>query len=200
MSWIKIIRYQEATGKLKRIYDKIKGPNDAIDNVMAVHSLRPHTLEGHMAIYKSVLHHTANELPKWYLEVLGVVVSELNNCNYCAEHHSVGVKKNMGDDAKCEAILRSINNGNTDQAFDIKLNAGITYAKKLTRDLKNVIESDIDNLKSVGFNDGEILEINQVVSYFNYVNRVVVGLGVDLEESNIGLSPISDDSNDWTHK
>ncbi len=200
MSWIKIIRYQEATGKLKRIYDKIKGPNDAIDNVMAVHSLRPHTLEGHMAIYKSVLHHTANELPKWYLEVLGVVVSELNNCNYCAKHHSVGVKKNMGDDAKCEAILRSINNGNTDQAFDIKLNAGITYAKKLTRDLKNVIESDIDNLKSVGFNDGEILEINQVVSYFNYVNRVVVGLGVDLEESNIGLSPISDDSNDWTHK
>lgn len=200
MSWIKIIRYQEATGKLKRIYDKIKGPNDAIDNVMAVHSLRPHTLEGHMAIYKSVLHHTANELPKWYLEVLGVVVSELNNCNYCAEHHSVGVKKNMGDDAKCEAILRSINNGNTDQAFDIKLNAGITYAKKLTRDLKNVIESDIDNLKSVGFNDGEILEINQVVSYFNYVNRVVVGLGVDLEESNIGLSPISDDTNDWTHK
>ncbi len=200
MSWIKIIRYQEATGKLKRIYDKIKGPNDAIDNVMAVHSLRPHTLEGHMAIYKSVLHHTANELPKWYLEVLGVVVSELNNCNYCAKHHSVGVKKNMGDDAKCEAILRSINNGNTDQAFDIKLNAGITYAKKLTRDLKNVIESDIDNLKSVGFNDGEILEINQVVSYFNYVNRVVVGLGVDLEESNIGLSPISDDTNDWTHK
>lgn len=200
MSWIKTISYQEATGKLKRIYDKIKGPDDAIDNVMTVHSLRPHSLEGHMSLYKSVLHHTGNELPKWYLEVLGVVVSKLNNCEYCAEHHSVGVKKNMGDDQKCEAILRSIANGNTEQALDLKLNAGISYAKKITTDLASVNQADIEDLREVGFSDGEILEINQVVSYFNYVNRMVVGLGVGLEESNIGLSPISDDSNDWNHK
>ena len=199
MSWIKIIGYKEATGKLKRIYEKIKGPNDVIDNVMTIHSLRPHTLEGHMSLYKSVLHHSSNELPKWYLEVLGVVVSKLNNCNYCAEHHSVGVRKNMGDDQKCEAILRSIDNGNTDKAFDSKFNAGISYAKTITNELAKVEENDIEKLRTAGFSDGEILEVNQVVSYFNYVNRMVVGLGVDLEKSNIGLAPASSDSNDWSH-
>jgi len=199
MSWIKIIGYKEATGKLKRIYEKIKGPNDVIDNVMTIHSLRPHTLEGHMSLYKSVLHHSSNELPKWYLEVLGVVVSKLNNCNYCAEHHSVGVRKNMGDDQKCEAILRSIDNGNTDKAFDSKFNAGISYAKTITKELAKVEEIDIEKLRTAGFSDGEILEVNQVVSYFNYVNRMVVGLGVDLEKSNIGLAPASSDSNDWSH-
>lgn len=199
MSWIKIIGYKEATGKLKRIYEKIKGPNDVIDNVMTIHSLRPHTLEGHMSLYKSVLHHSSNELPKWYLEVLGVVVSKLNNCNYCAEHHSVGVRKNMGDDQKCEAILRSIDNGNTDKAFDSKFNAGISYAKTITKELAKVEENDIEKLRTAGFSDGEILEVNQVVSYFNYVNRMVVGLGVDLEKSNIGLAPASSDSNDWSH-
>ena len=200
MSWIKTISYQEATGKLKRLYDKIKGPNDAIDNVMSVHSLRPHSMEGHMSLYKSVLHHTGNELPKWYLEVLGVVVSRLNNCDYCAEHHSVGVKRNLGDDDRCEAILRSIQNKNTEQSLDTKLNAGITYAEKITDNLASVSENDIELLRSVGFTDGEILEVNQVVSYFNYVNRMVVGLGVDLEESNIGLSPISSDSGEWRHE
>ncbi len=200
MSWIKTISYQEATGKLRRLYDKIKGPDDAIDNVMAVHSLRPHTMEGHMSLYKNVLHHTGNELPKWYLEVLGVIVSKLNNCDYCAEHHSVGVKRNLGDDDKCEAILRSIQNQNTAQSLDARLHAGIEYAEKITIALASITEKDIEGLRSVGFTDGEILEINQVVSYFNYVNRMVVGLGVELEESNIGMSPISSDSEDWSHK
>lgn len=200
MSWIKTISYNESVGKLRRIYEKIKGPNDAIDHVMSIHSLRPHTLEGHMGLYKSVLHHTGNKLPKWYLEVLGVIVSKLNNCNYCAEHHSVGVKRNMQDDDKCEAILRSIDNGNTDQAVDKRLAAGITYAKKITNNLSSIVKNDIEILRNVGFSDGEILEINQVVSYFNYVNRMVVGLGVDLEDSNIGLSPNSSNSNDWFHE
>jgi len=200
MSWIKTISYSESTGKLKRIYDKIKGPNNAIDNVMGVHSLRPHTLEGHMGLYKSVLHHTNNELPKWYLEVLGVVVSKLNKCNYCLAHHSVGVKKNMQDDEKAIAILRSIENGNTEQALNKKLHGGIKYAEAITNDLANVKKDHIDKLKEVGLSDGEILEINQVVSYFNYVNRMVVGLGVNLEESDIGLSPASKDSDNWSHK
>jgi len=200
MSWIKTISYSESVGKLKRIYEKIKGPNNAIDHVMSIHSLRPHTLEGHMSLYKSVLHHTGNKLPKWYLEVLGVVVSKLNSCNYCATHHSVGVKRNMQDDEKCEAILRSIDNGNTDQALDKRFAAGVNYAEKITNNLSGVVMKDVDILKNVGFSDGEILEINQVVSYFNYVNRMVVGLGVDLEETNIGLSPNNSDSNDWSHE
>ena len=47
MSWIKVIPFEEATGKLKAIYKKIKGPNNQIDNVLSIHSLRPHTLMGH---------------------------------------------------------------------------------------------------------------------------------------------------------
>ena len=47
---------------------------------------------------------------------------------------------------------------------------------------------------------GEILEVNQVVSYFNYVNRMVVGLGVDTVGDIIGLSPNNnDETNNWSH-
>ena len=81
MSWIETIDYADANGKLKKIYERVKGPDGNIDNVLKLHSLRPHTLTGHMTLYKSVLHHSENSLPKWYLEALGVYVSQLNKCS-----------------------------------------------------------------------------------------------------------------------
>ena len=68
MSWIKVIPYDESEGPLRRIYNRVKGPNNYIDNILQVHSLRPPTLEGHMKLYKNVLHHQQNSLPKWLLE------------------------------------------------------------------------------------------------------------------------------------
>jgi len=200
MPFIKTISYEESTGKLKRLYGKVQGPNGHIDHVLSIHSLRPHTLEGHMALYKSVLHHTQNQLPKWYLETIGTYISKINKCDYCATHHAVGLKNNLSDDSKFELVMQAMNSGNFSEVLDAKEQAGIDHAIKLTMDHTNISVADIDQLREVGYSDGEILEINQVTSYFNYVNRMVVGLGVTLENNNIGLSPSSNDSDDWTHK
>ncbi len=40
---------------------------------------------------------------------------------------------------------------------------------------------DVDSLRAAGFNDAEISHAAQVVSYFNYINRIAEGLGVDNE-------------------
>ena len=77
MAWIRTVPFEEATGKLKKLYERVTGPGGNVDNIMMVHSLRPHSMEGHMALYKNVLHHTGNKVPKWFLEVLGVWVSSL---------------------------------------------------------------------------------------------------------------------------
>lgn len=58
----------------------------------------------------------------------------------------------------------------------------IEYALKLTRSPHSVDESDIDRLRGAGFDDTGILDICQVVSYYNYVNRMAEGLEVELEE------------------
>ena len=80
MSWIETVAYEDANTKLKALYDRVKGPDNNVDNIMMMHSLRPHSMEGHMAIYKYVLHHRDNTIDKWFLETLGVWVSALNNC------------------------------------------------------------------------------------------------------------------------
>ena len=57
----------------------------------------------------------------------------------------------------------------------------LDYAVKLTLTPWSMTEQDIAALRAAGFTDSAILDLNQVVSYFAYVNRVADGLGVKLE-------------------
>lgn len=202
MAWIKTIPFDAATGKLKDLYARVTGPGNNVDNIMMMHSLRPHTMEGHMAIYKYVLHHRDNEIPKWFLEVLGVWVSALNACGYCFEHHFAGMKRLLRDDDKADAIRRAIEAEKpADAPLDTRQQAAMSYARKLTVAPATLIEADVNTLRDAGWDDGEILEINQVVSYFAYANRTVLGLGCSTKGDIIGLSPgNSDDPDDWGHQ
>lgn len=200
MSWIKTIPYQQAGQALKRLYDRVKGPNDNVDNVLLIHSLRPHSLSGHLALYKNVLHNAHNTLPKWYLEALGVYVSYLNNCAYCVAHHFAGFKRLINDEKEANRFMEAVKLDATATFYKNHYNSGMVYAKKLTLNGQNMHEADIEALRTAGFDDGQILEINQVVSYFNYVNRTVTGLGVNSEGDILGLSPNdSDDPDNWNH-
>lgn len=202
MSWIKIIPYEEATGRLKKLYDRVKGRDNNVDNIMMVHSLRPHTMEGHMAIYKYVLHHTNNEIPKWFLETLGVWVSALNNCNYCVEHHFAGLQRLLaGEEAKSAAIRVAIDNHDIASApLDDRQKLAMIYAEQLTLNPSAMSEDIVNQLRDAGYNDGEILEINQVSAYFCYANRTVLGLGCSTKGDILGLSPNkSDDPDNWNH-
>ena len=201
MAWIKTISYEEATGRLRQLYNRIKGPDNNVDNVMLAHSLRPHTLVGHMHIYKNVLHNTGNQLPKWFLEAIGVYVSHLNLCNYCLEHHFAGMSRLMDDNERAKAFRSALNSETFDELFEEQQIAAFIYAKVLTLSPSSMEEKYIDDLRKVGYDDGTILEINQVISYFNYVNRMVNGLGVNIFGDLIGLSPTnSADENDWSHQ
>ena len=151
--------------------------------------------------YKNVLHHSKNTLPKWYLETLGIYVSYLNRCQYCVDHHFAGLKRLMNDTQQTDEIYSAIKEENFSDVMEARYIVGMKYAKLLTLDMRRLEEKDVDYMKTIGFDDGEILEINQVVSYFNYANRVVLGLGVDTEGDELGLSPNdSDDEDSWEHK
>ncbi len=189
MTWISTISYDDADGVLKELYERIKGPDNNVDNIMLAHSLRPHSLQGHMTLYKYVLHHPRNTLPKSYLETIGVYVSVLNQCPYCVEHHFSGLKRLLADDDRAAAVRQALEARDPGLAFSGRELAGLNYAEQLTIGASTLCASDIDALRSAGFDDGEILELNQVGAYFSYANRTVLGLGIDTDGDIIGLSP-----------
>ncbi len=61
--------------------------------------------------------------------------------------------------------------------------AMLLYAAKLTRQPAAMNRVDVEALRSAGFDDRAVLDIAQVTAYFNFVNRLAQGLGVELETS-----------------
>ena len=185
-AWIKMVPEDEATGALKELYAEAMTPHGTVDNVMKVHSLRPHTMHGHVTLYRSVLHHPDITSPLWFLEVVASYVSIKNNCEYSLTHHFMNVRRLLDDEERCDAILQSLNAGLPHDQFEGKQLALLRYAATLTTDVATIEASDVEVLRKSGCTDGEILEVNQVVAYFNYSNRVLNGLGVTTDGDSIG--------------
>lgn len=201
MSWIRTIPPEQAEGRLKALYDRLSDANGQVDHVLQIHSLRPHTLEGHMALYKNVLHNPANRLARWLLEAIGSYVSSLNGCSYCVDHHITGMRRLLADDERADAIRDALLSGNPALAFDGGQLAIMHYARLLTVEPQKATKASVDDLRAAGVDDGEILEVNQVVAYFCYVNRTVLGLGVSVDGESLGLSPGNDEgADDWGHR
>ncbi len=192
-AWIRMIPLEEASGTLAAAYQKVRTPHGTVDNVMRAHSLRPHTMEGHVALYRSVLHNPDNTLPFWFLEVVSSYVSILNRCDYSLTHHFANARRLIRDRARSDAIRAALDAHAPERAFSGKELALLVYAGKLTTGVARMERSDIDALRAAGCDDGEILEVNQVCAYFNYSNRLLNGLGVTTEGDVIGYYKEEDD-------
>lgn len=181
-----MIEDRHAEGVLKELYDKVRTPHGTVDNVMRAHSLRPHTMEGHLVLYKSVLHNPDNTLPFWFLELIASYTSLLNNCAYSLSHHFTNARRLIDDDARADEIYAALKDNAPERLFSGKELALLQYAAKLTTAVGQMEKTDYDALKQAGCDDGEILEVNQVCAYFNYSNRLLNGLGVTTQGDVIG--------------
>ncbi len=186
IAWIKTIEPEDASGPLAQAYEQAKTPHGTVDNVMKVHSLRPRTMEGHLALYRSVLHAEDIVLPLWFLETVASYVSMINGCDYSLSHHFRNARQLMGDAARAEAVYAALRADRPERAFDGKELALLRYAGKLTAEVGAMEQADIAALWDAGADDGEILEVNQVCAYFNYSNRLLNGLGVRTTGDTIG--------------
>ena len=185
-AWIKMIPLEEATGKLKEMYQRVTTPHGTVDNVMRAHSLRPLSMEGHLVLYKNVLHNPENTLPFWFLEVVASYVSLTNRCDYSLTHHWANARRLMNDPERSEAVWQALSDARPEHVFAGKELALLNYARKLTTHVGDMRKSDFDAMRAAGCDDGEILEVNQVCAYFNYSNRLLNGLGVTTEGDSIG--------------
>ena len=185
-AWIKMIKDEDADEELKLALDIAKTPHKTVDNVLRVHSLRPSTMKGHMALYKSVLHDKKNTIPEWFQETISSYVSIINNCSYSFDNHWKNACYLINNKEKSDKIKIALSKKDPKQVFKGKELALLNYAEKLTLNPGKISKSDFDKLKDAKINDGEILEANQIICYFNYVNRSINGLGVTTEGDIVG--------------
>lgn len=92
-------------------------------------------------------------------------------------HHGAGLLRLVKDEAFVEQLKVDWQQAELNETDRVMLQ----YAHKLTMEPWKMIEADVIALRSVGFSDKDILDINQIVGYYAYVNRLADGLGVELE-------------------
>ncbi len=185
-AWIEMISDQDADGDVRDALADARTPHGTVDNVLRVHSLRPNTMRGHMALYRSVLHDESNTIPTWFQETIGSYVSMINDCPYSLANHWANAAHLIDDPERAAAVEKALRARRPQDAFDGAELALLRYAEKLTVSPDKMEETDIAQLRESGVNDGEILESNQIICYFNYVNRSINGLGVTTEGDVVG--------------
>lgn len=185
-AWIRMISDDEANPKLQKALETARTPHGTVDNVMRVHSLRPNTMHGHVTLYRAALHDDDNTLPLWLQETIGSYVSLLNQCEYSYANHWTNARTLIGDEQRAGLIGEALRTRQLGLAFDGRELAVLEYAEKLTTCPGDVVENDVIRLRDAGLDDGQILEANQIIAYFNYVNRHLNGLGVTTSGDVIG--------------
>lgn len=174
MAWIRVVDEEKASGQLKKVYDELERKRGKIANIMKIHSLNPQAMKDHLNLYVTLMFEQSN-LTREERELIAVVVSSINHCKYCTTHHSKALNNYWKDAGLLDQLVH-----------DFKLvelpersREMLKYAVKLTKSPDAISLADIEKLRRYGFKDEDILNINLIASYFNFVNRIALGLGVE---------------------
>lgn len=177
MTRIKTIKPADSTGQLKEIYNGLMASRGKIAEVHKMHSLNPEALRSHMDFYMTIMF-KKSPLKRAQREMLGVVVSVTNGCEYCRLHHSAALNFYWKDEEKMKALWVDYKTAGLEVADQLLCE----YAILLTLEpASGRIGEIIQQLKNSGFSDLAIHDATLVIGYFNFVNRMVLGLGVEVE-------------------
>ena len=110
----------------------------------------------------------------------------LHQHEYSLLNHWKNAEFLIRDKEKSNKIYFSLKKRKPQDCFTGVELALMQYAEKLTLRPSDIKRADVDNLRTAGLDDGQILEANQIICYFNYVNRSINGLGVTNEGDIIG--------------
>lgn len=177
MAWIDVTHEDDASGDLAAVYDGIASARGKLSNIMRVHSLRPRAMRAHMDLYLELLF-SRSGLSRAERELIATVVSATNGCAYCTRHHAEALRAYWRDEVRVAAVTRDYREAELSE----RERALCDYAVRLTREPAAVTEADVTRLRAAGLADRDVLDANLVTSYFNFVNRIAEGLGVELSE------------------
>ncbi len=178
MARINVIQYQDASGRLKDIYDELIAKRGKLAEVHTIQSLRPESIVKHIDLYLEIMF-TKSDLSRAEREMIAVIVSVCNQCEYCQIHHGEALNHYWKNEDKLALLRKNYRKaGLNDRALKL-----CEYAESLTSspELSKKIDYT-ESLRKAGLSDNAILDATLVISYFNFVNRIVLGLNVDLEK------------------
>lgn len=177
MPWIKAVEPKSADGRTKQVYSRIMKERGHLANIFLAQGTDPEILDHHLELYVDLMM-GPGPLSREEREMIAVIVSAANKCTYGAVHHAEALETVEKDPLAMKKLVKEY----LTKHETPRNKALLAYAAKLTLTPKDITKDDIKDLKDAGLSDAEILRANLIASYFNFSNRIALGLGVELEE------------------
>ena len=177
MAWIRTIDWADAEGVLKEAYDWQAAGLGDVTEFTQLGSLYPDLVLERLRLYK-VVESAPSGLSVLERRLAAYVTSTANETPHCAS----GLVQRLADLGVAPALVDAARQTPFELASgDARLDAVAAYAARLTLSPAVVSAADVEALRAVGLSDLDILDLNNIVAYFNYINRVANGLGLKTE-------------------
>jgi len=174
MAWIRTVPWAEADGQLREAYDWQAASLGEPAEFTMLGSLYPPIVEERLRLYRTV-EHCPSTLTAIERQSACYVTSLLNGTDHCASGLRLKLVS-LGIDPVALAAIEA------DPAAavtgDPRLDAVCAHAAKLATRPADMAEADLDGLRAHGLDDLDLLDLNNLVAYYCYINRVVMGLGL----------------------
>lgn len=169
MARLSYVEPEQAPDEVREIYENVLRGKPG--NVQKLLAHRPELLKTFLGFYAAV----GRSLERRLYEMVYIRVSMINGCHYCMQHH-IASSKRVGLTAQDWQVLKD----GDYSGFSAKEQAALKFAEKLTRELHNINDADIEALKQ-HFTEDQILDLDMLVGLVNLTNRLTDPLGADLE-------------------
>ena len=177
MSWTQSISPANAAAEVAVTFEAIRARSTRHDvsNVWRTLAADPATLAGAFAHYATLLEDPA-PLTAAQVQMLALVVSATNGCGYCVSHAGPRLAALVGDEL-ARAVARDYREANLTARDRVLLDAAVA----MTCEPSERKEEDVERLREYGFDDAGIVKATAIAAYYNFINRMVSALGVELE-------------------
>lgn len=142
-------------------YESKHGKRPALWEALANH---PPLLEAHAQFYETTI--LGGNLDQELKELVGVVVSATNECDFCVSSHTVNLTDLFGYEGE---KVDSITSGNFEE-FTHRERVALEFAQAVAEDPQKIIDADVTELRDVGFTDQDIVELLGAIAQFVAAN------------------------------
>ena len=158
---------------IQEAYDYLEENHGLVPNILKAYSFDQDKMRPFMALYNSIMV-AESELSMLEREMIGVVVSSINNCFYCQVSHGAGVRGMSGDPRLGEMMIMNYRVAK----LEPRQRAMLDFAAKVTEESYKITEEDRGELRRHGFSDRAIWDIASVAALFNFTNRMSSALDI----------------------
>ncbi|MBM7557425.1 carboxymuconolactone decarboxylase family protein [Halanaerobacter jeridensis] len=175
MNRTKLVSEEEAEGLVEEIYGGIKKDFGGVPNLFKALAVKPGILKANLEKVKSIM--MTGDLDRTLKEMVAVVVSEANGCDYCVGAHSAFLNQLGVKEETINEVLTDIDSADISKKRKKILN----FAVQSTTNPHQISDAEFNQIKELGFTDAEIVELVSVIDLFTSFNIFLDTLEVQLD-------------------